>query len=72
MDQETKHDKALMRYSVIAPAILGLSDEYPTLTAFFRDASEKGVVTPDGKRKIYSPQTIERWYREYIGNCETR
>jgi len=65
MDQETKHDKALMRYSVIAPAILGLSDEYPTLTAFFRDASEKGVVTPDGKRKVYAPQTIERWYRDY-------
>ena len=65
MDQDLKHDKALMRYSVIAPAILGLSDEYESLSAFFSDAAQKGVITPDGKRRVYSASTIERWYHDY-------
>lgn len=36
MDQEKKHAVALMRYSAIAPLITGLSDEYESLTAFFK------------------------------------
>lgn len=65
MIQEKKHDIALMRYSVIAPIISGLQENYPSLDAFYRDASNKGVIAPDGELKHFSPATIERWYRNY-------
>ena len=65
MDQEKKNAIALMRYSVIAPLITGLSDDYNSLTAFFNHASAKGVMHPDGTIKHYAPGTIERWYRNY-------
>ena len=48
MDQEKKHDIALMRYSVISPVISGLQENYCSLVAFYRDASSKGVMSPDG------------------------
>lgn len=65
MEQEKKNAIALMRYSVIAPLITGLSDNYNTLTAFFYDASARGVLHPDGTLKHYAPATIEKWYRDY-------
>ena len=65
MDQERRQSIALMRYSVIAPLITGLSDEYDSLEAFYRNASAKGVTHPDGTRKHYAPGTIEKWYRNY-------
>ena len=54
-----------MRYSAIAPLITGLSDDYESLTAFFYNASVKGVIHPDGTVKHYAPGTIEKWYRNY-------
>ena len=65
MDQENKQAIALMRYSAIAPLITGLSDDYESLTAFFNNASVKGVIHPDGTVKHYAPGTIEKWYRNY-------
>ena len=65
MDQEKKQALALMRYSAIAPLITGLSDDYESLTAFFNNASVKGVIHPDGTVKHYAPGTIEKWYRNY-------
>ena len=65
MDQEKKQAIALMRYSAIAPLITGLSDDYKSLTAFFNNASIKGVIHPDGTIKHYAPGTIEKWYRNY-------
>lgn len=65
MDQEKKQAIALMRYSAIAPLITGLSDDYESLTAFFNNASVKGVIHPDGTVKHYAPSTIEKWYRNY-------
>lgn len=65
MDQEKKQAIALMRYSAIAPLITGLSDDYESLTAFFNNASVKGVIHPDGTVKHYAPGTIEKWYRNY-------
>ena len=65
MDQEKQHNIALMRYSVISPVISGLWEDYSSLTAFFNDASAKGVLAPDGSVKHFAPQTIERWYRSY-------
>lgn len=65
MNQEKKQAIALMRYSAIAPLITGLSDDYESLTAFFNNASVKGVIHPDGTVKHYAPGTIEKWYRNY-------
>ena len=65
MDQEKQQAIALMRYSAIAPLITGLSDDYESLTAFFNNASVKGVIHPDGTVKHYAPGTIEKWYRNY-------
>lgn len=65
MDQEKRQSIALMRYSVIAPLITGLSDEYGSLEAFYRNAPAKGVTHPDGTLKHYAPGTIEKWYRNY-------
>lgn len=65
MNQENKHDIALMRYSVISPIISGLQENFPSLDAFYRHASTKGVAAPDGTLKHFSPSTIERWYRTY-------
>lgn len=65
MEQDKKHDVALMRYSVISPLITGLQEDYTSLDAFFRDASLKGVSAPDGSVRKYAPGTIEKWYRAY-------
>ena len=65
MKQERKQAIALMRYSAIAPLITGLSEEYPSLTAFFNAISFKGIIHPDGSLKHYAPGTIEKWYRSY-------
>ena len=65
MDQERKHNLALMKYSAIAPLITGLSDDYTSLNAFYRDVSAKGVLHPDGSIRHYAPATIESWYRKY-------
>ena len=54
-----------MRYSVISPIISGLSENYSSLEAFYRDAARKGTIAPDGALKHFAPSTIERWYRNY-------
>ena len=65
MNDEKKQNLALMKYSAIAPLIAGLSDEYTSLAAFYRDVSAKGVLHPDGTVKHYAAATIESWYRRY-------
>ena len=65
MDQQKKHDVALMRYSAISPIISGLQENYPSLEAFYRDASKKGIIAPNGTLRHFAPATIERWYRNY-------
>ena len=65
MDEKKKQDIALMRYSAIAEAVSGLSEEYPSLTAFYNDVSVKGVKAPDGTVKHFAPCTIESWLLAY-------
>lgn len=65
MNYEQTHEIALMKYSVIAPIISGLDDDYSSLEALFRNASAKGVMAPDGKIKHYAPSTIKNWYLLY-------
>mgnify|MGYP001260777050 CR=1 FL=1 len=65
MNQEKTHAIALMRYSVIAPLISGLQDDFSSHEAFFRDASARGVITPDGATRHYAPTSIKKWYNNY-------
>ncbi len=60
MTKDQMHDIALMRYSVIAPLISGLSNHYESNEAFFRDVSSKGVTTPKGTIKYFAPASIKR------------
>lgn len=65
MTKDQMNDIALMRYSVIAPLISGLSNHYESNEAFFRDVSSKGVTTPKGTIKYFAPASIKRWYNNY-------
>ena len=65
MDQNKKHDIALMRYSAIAPIISGTADSYESLNAYFRDVSARGLKASDGELRHYSPGTIQKWYLAY-------
>mgnify|MGYP006991364699 CR=1 FL=1 len=48
MKQELAQDIALMRYSMISPLIVGLPDEYRSKEAYFRAASARGALHPNG------------------------
>lgn len=65
MKQEKQQEVALMRYAAIAPLIAGLDENYPNKSAFYREASEKGILGPDTRIHHYAPSTIERWYLDY-------
>ena len=65
MEQEKKQQIALMRYAAIAPLITGTQDNFNSLSAFFRDASAKGSLMPDGTIHHYAPETYEKWYYMY-------
>lgn len=68
MEQEKKQQIALMRYSAIAPLITGAQDDIPSLSAYFRDASARGIKSPDGTLRHYSPATLGKWYFSYKKN----
>lgn len=65
MEQEKMQGIALMRYSAISPLITGLSEEFPSMNAFYRAVSAKGIQCPDGSIKHYAPATIAKWYDDY-------
>lgn len=65
MEQEKKQQIALMRYAAIAPLITGTQDNFNSLSAYFRDASAKGSLMPDGTIHHYAPETYEKWYYMY-------
>ena len=62
MDENKKHDIALMRYTAISSLISGSKDDYGSMSAYYRDVAAKGVKAPDGNIRFYSPSTIEKWY----------
>lgn len=65
MNHQQTHEIALMRYSIIAPLVSGLQDDFPSHEAFFRNASTKDVITPDGSARRFAASTIKRWYNNY-------
>lgn len=65
MNRNRKQDIALMRYSAISPIITGTADSFGSLSAYFRDASARGVRAPGGELRHYSPGTLEKWYLDY-------
>lgn len=65
MEQQKKHDIALMKYSAIAPVISGLPAQYKSFSEYFRDVSERGILHPDGTLRHYAVSTIAKWYELY-------
>ena len=65
MKQELAQDIALMRYSMISPLIVGLPDEYKSKEAYFRAASARGALHPNGSFIHPAPTSIKRWYQHY-------
>lgn len=62
MEQQKKHDIALMKYSAIAPVISGLPAQYKSFSEYFREVSERGILHPDGSLRHYAVSTIAKWY----------
>lgn len=65
MEQDKKHDIALMRYAAIAPVVTDSIDDYDSMSDYFRKTSAKGITAPDGSLRHYSPGTLETWYLAY-------
>lgn len=65
MDKDKQQSIALMRYSAIAPLISGLPEEYPSMSTYFRDLSEKGILHPSGQMRKYAPGTMKSWLLDY-------
>lgn len=65
MDKSRQQSIALMRYSAIAPLISGVPDEYPSMSTYFRDLSEKGILHPSGQMRKYAPSTMKSWLLDY-------
>ena len=68
MKQELAQDIALMRYSMISPLIVGLPDEYRSKAAYFRAASARGALHPNGSFIHPAPTSFKRWYQHYQKN----
>ena len=65
MKHDLAQDIALMRYSMISPLIIGLPNEYDSKEAYFRAASERGAIHPNGSTIHPAPTSIKRWYQHY-------
>ena len=65
MTKDHKLYIALMRYGAIAPVISGIPDKYSSLSAYFREVSQNGILHPNGDTRNYAPATIEKWLLDY-------
>ena len=68
MEQQKKHDIALMKYAAIAPVVSGLPAQYHSFSEYFREVSERGIPHPDGGLRHYAVSTIAKWYELYTKN----
>ncbi|MBQ6148452.1 MAG: transposase [Oscillospiraceae bacterium] len=65
MEKDKQQSIALMRYGAIAPVIPGLPEDYSSLSAYFREVSQNGILHPTGEIRNYAPATIEKWLLDY-------
>ena len=65
MTKDHKQSIALMRYGAIAPVISGVPENYSSLSEYFRETSQNGVLHPSGEIRNYAPATIEKWLLDY-------
>ena len=68
MDFDSKQNIALVRYTLIAPAVTGTRPREQSLNAYFQEASGKLILMPDGSYRSFSASSIEKWYRSYKKN----
>lgn len=64
MDDQTRHDIALFRVSVLGP-LVGADLDHGDLVAYCREASQRRWMWPDGTLGHLAPRTIEGWYYAY-------
>ena len=60
METEDARALALFKYGIIAPVIGGFLSEC-SKEEFYRKASGKEYLLPDGTRKTFKPSTIKKW-----------
>jgi hypothetical protein len=65
MQKQDKEFLALLRYSVIVPLVTGIYEGGNSKKDFFREAASRDYSMPDGSRRSFSADTIERWYYSY-------
>ena len=63
LDDNTRKAIALMRFSLIAPAV---NDMVKNKTAHFIEAAKNPIDMPGYGRKLYSYKTLEYWYCLYM------
>ncbi|MGI6597399.1 MAG: DDE-type integrase/transposase/recombinase [bacterium] len=63
MDEKTRDEMALFRFSLIAPLVNGTVTG--TTQNYLETISAKTYQTPDGKIKEFSPYTLRKWLWDY-------
>ena len=63
LNKDDQQELALMRYSAIAPLVNGTY--VGTIAAYCRATAVNEFTLPNGQKRKYSPQSIERWYEYY-------
>lgn len=66
-DENLMKELALFRFSLIAPVV---SDTFKEMSkmAYFREVAKKEYMLPNGKKAVFSPLTIKKWYLNYRKN----
>lgn len=55
---------AQFKFALIAPVIQGLFND-PSRTAYYKRVTEKPLTFPDGRVKVVSYKTLEKWVSDY-------
>lgn len=62
--ENDKNDIALFKFAIIAP-LVNNTYESKSKSEFFRNASLKKYILPNGKETTLTPSTIKKWYLDY-------
>ena len=64
MDTEEARAIALFKYGIIAPVCGGFLSECSNV-AYYREASKKEYILPDGTKRFFAASTIKKWGQLY-------